>query len=166
MRYVIWIIFALSFLVLNICLLMPIGSRGMSWEEAALGIIPAAPVALICFVLLAAGVGAKGRSRAWRLWAAALLWSLLIGGIVTFSTYSSYSSNISTIRNDHTPYNQRKSPETSLAESYSIQDRIGILYGLLVLGFAGISFLGLLIAFFLRKKPQNLNVEQTVNNRV
>src|SRR5256885_4218647 len=94
-RFVIGIIFALSFLVMNICLLVPIGNRGMSWQEAGLGLIPSALVALICFVLLVVGVGARGRSRATRWWLAALLWSLLVGGIVTFTTTTSYERDLS-----------------------------------------------------------------------
>lgn len=165
MRIVIWIIFALAFLVLNACLLLPIGSRGMSWEEAALGIVPAALVALICFALLVAGVGAKGRSRAWRWWTAALVWSFLVGSIVTFSTMSSYASNVSEAQSSRTSNSGRSSSSSSasLAESYARQDAVGMIYGLLLLGFAGVSFLGLIISFFLRKKPQNLSAGQPVN---
>lgn len=165
MRYVIWIIFALAFLVLNACLLMPIGSRGMSWEEAALGIVPAALVALICFALLLAGVGAKGRSRAWRLWAAALVWSLLVGGIVTYSTTSSYASNMSDAQSERSgsSSSSRRSSSFSLAESYARQDLTGMIYGWALLGFAGISFLGLIISLILKKKPP-VNVEQPINN--
>jgi hypothetical protein len=163
MRYVIWIIFALAFLVLNACLLMPIGSRGMSWEEAALGIIPAALVALICFVLLVAGVGAKGRSRAWRLWTAALLWSLLLGGIVTFWTTSSYASNMSNARSDRTGSYSSRSSSSSLADSYARQDAVGMMYGFALLGFAGISFLALIVSLIMKKKPQPVNVEPPPN---
>jgi uncharacterized membrane protein len=49
MRLVIKIVFVLAFLMLNACLIMPMVSRGMSWSEAALGIVPGALVAFICF---------------------------------------------------------------------------------------------------------------------
>lgn len=156
MRYIIWIIFVLSFLVLNICLLVPIGSRGMSWEEAALGLIPGALVALICFALLLAGVGAKdgSRSRAWRLWTAALLWSLLIGGIVTSATTSSYEANMSHASSERTS-GYGSSSETRLYETYARYDQVGKMYGLATLGFAGVSLLGLITSLALRKKAQD-----------
>jgi hypothetical protein len=34
MGYIIWIVFVLSFIVLDMCLLLPIVNRGMSWNEA------------------------------------------------------------------------------------------------------------------------------------
>ena len=151
-RYVIWTVFALSLLVLNYCLLVPIVNRGMSWTEAALGIIPGALVALICFVLLLANVGAKGgsRSRAWRLWMAALLWSLLIGGIVTYATNSSYEANMSRARSERTK--DYKESYESLYEAYARHDQIGMIYGWVTLGFAGVSLLGLIISLTLRQR--------------
>jgi len=153
MRKVIWIVFALSFLVLNICLLVPIGNRAMSWEEAALGLIPSALVALICLALLVVGVGAKdsSRSHAWRLWTAALLWSLLVGGIVTYATTSSYEENMSRARSEHTS-SLRRSSTTSLEEAYARYDQVGMTYGRAALGFAGVSLLGLGASLVLRKK--------------
>jgi hypothetical protein len=154
MRSVIWIIFALSFLILNICLLMPMVNRGMSWEEAALGLIPSAFVALICFVLLLAGVGAKegSRSRASRLWAAALLWSLLAGGIVTFATMSSYQSNISAAQSERAGDSRRSS--SSLYQTYARYDQIGMMFGWATLGFAGVSLVGLIVSIAMKKpKP-------------
>ncbi len=160
MRLIIWIVFSLSFLVINVCLLVPSGSRGMSWEEAALGIIPGALVSLICFALLLAGVGAKdgSRSRARRLWTAALLWSLLIGGFVVYATTSSYERNMSFARSEGTSGYGRNS-ETSLYEKYARYDQIGTMYGWATLGFAGVSLVGLvgslIISFALRKNPQD-----------
>lgn len=155
MRLIIWIVLALSFVVLNICLLMPIESRGMSWEEAGLGLIPSALVALICFALLLAGVGAKAGSRsgAWRLWMVALLWSALTGGIVTYATTSSYQRNISSARSGQTS-SSRSAPETRLYEAYARYDQMGMMYGWATLGFAGVSLLGLIISLALRKKTQ------------
>lgn len=156
MRYVIWIVFALAFLVLNVCLLVPAGSRGMSWEEAALGIIPGALVALICFALLLAGVGAKNRSRsrAWHLWMGALLWSLLIGGFVTYATTSSYERNMSFARSERIS-SYGGSSETRLYQTYARYDQIGMMYGWAALGFAGVSLIGLIASFALRKKAQD-----------
>lgn len=124
MRKVMWIVLALSFLVLNICLLVPIGDRAMSWEEAALGLIPSALVALICLALLLAGAGAKAssHSRAWPLWATALLWSLLVGSIVTYATTSSYEENMSRARSERTS-SLRRSSATSLEEAYARYDQ-------------------------------------------
>ncbi len=156
MRLIIWIVFSLSFLVINVCLLVPSGSRGMSWEEAALGLIPGALVSLICFALLLAGVGAKNgsRSRARRLWTAALLWSLLIGGFVVYATTSSYERNMSFARSERTSAYGRSS-ETSLYETYARYDQTGMMYGWATLGFAGVSLLGLIASFALRKKTSH-----------
>lgn len=153
MRHVIKVVFALAFLVLNVCLIMPMLSRGMSWEEAALGIIPGALVALICFALLLAGVGAKDktRSRAPRLWAAALVWSVLLGAIVTYVTTSSYQSNMSRAISERTS-STRRSYTSSLEEAYARYDQIGMMYGWAMLGFGGVSLLGLLVSLALRKK--------------
>ncbi|HVF87005.1 MAG TPA: hypothetical protein VM866_05415, partial [Pyrinomonadaceae bacterium] len=142
--------------VLNVCLLVPSGSRGMSWEEAALGLIPSALVALICFALLLAGVGAKNgtRSRASRMWTAALLWALLIGGLVVYATTSSYERNMSLARSEGTSGYGRSS-ETSLYETYARYDQIGIMYGWATLGFAGVALLGLIASFAMRKKIPN-----------
>ena len=155
MRYIIWIVFVSSFLVLNICLLVPIGDRAMSWEEAALGLIPSAFVALICLALLLAGVGAKNgsHSRAWRLWSAALLWSLLMGSIVTYATTTSYEANTSHAQSKRASDSGRSS-ETRLYEAYARYDQVGMTYGWAVLGFAGVSLLGLSISFALRKKSK------------
>jgi hypothetical protein len=152
MRYIIWIVFGLSFLVLNICLLVPMVNRGMSWEEAGFGLIPSAVVAIVCFALLLAGVGVKGgaRSRAGRLWMAALLWSLLIGSIVTYATTSSYEANMSRARSERESDDRRSS--TSLEEAYARYDQIGMMYGWATLGFAGVSLVGLIISLTLGKK--------------
>ena len=153
MQNVIRIIFVLAFLVLNVCLLMPMASRGMSWEEASLGIIPSAFVAFICFLLLLAGVGAKdsSRSSASRWWAAALLWSLLVGGIVTYVTTSSYDHNTRGALNERTSSDGRRS-SSSLEEAYARYDQIGMMYGWTTLGFAGLSLIGLIASLVLKKK--------------
>lgn len=153
MRLVIKIIFVLAFLVLNVCLLMPMVSRGMSWEEAGLGIIPGAFVAFICFLLLLAGVGTKGapRSGSSRWWAAALLWSVLVGGIVTYVTTTSYGGSTSSAYDEPTSSYGRRS-STSLEEAYARYDRIGMMYGWTTLGFAGLSLVGLIISLVLKKK--------------
>lgn len=151
-RYVIWTILALAFVVLNICLLVPIVNRGMSWEEAALGLVPGALVAFICFVLLLAGVGLKGgkRTRASRLWLAALLWSLLVGSVVTYTTTTSYAMNVRLASSESmTDY---KRSYSSLYDAYARHDRIGMLYGWLTLGFAGVSLMGLIVSVALRKR--------------
>ena len=155
MRYLIWIVFALSFLVLNICLLVPIVNRGMSWNEAAFGLIPSALVALICFALLLTSIGAKGgsRTRPSRLWLAALLWSLFVGGIVTYSTTSSYEANTSRASSERTSSSGRSST-TSLEEAYARYDQMGMMYGWATLGFAGVSLVGLIVSLALRKKAQ------------
>jgi hypothetical protein len=152
-RYIIWTIFGLGFLVLNICLLVPIVDRGMSWEEAAMGIVPGALAAFICFVLLLAGVGSGGgghRSRVWRFWMAALLWSLLIGGIVTYATTTSYAANMSLARSESTSDYDRS--YASLYEAYARYDQMGMMYGWVTLGFAGVSLLGLIISLAARKR--------------
>ncbi len=153
MRHVIRIVFVLAFLVLNICLLMPLVNRGMSWSEASLGLIPAAAIAFICFLLLVAGVGVKdkSRSRAARWWGAALVWSLLVGGIVTFATTSSYDSNMRTASDERTSNSNRRS-SYSLEEAYAKSDQIGMVYGWMTLGFSGFSLLGLIISLAIRKK--------------
>jgi hypothetical protein len=152
-RYIIWAVFAVGFLVLNICLLVPMGDRGMSWEEAALGIVPGALAAFICFVLLLAGVGAKGgsRSHVWRFWMASLLWSLLIGGIVTYATTRNYEANM------NRAYSARNTSDygssySSLYEAYARYDQMGMMYGRMTLGFAGVSLLGLIISLAVRKR--------------
>ena len=153
MRLIIKIVFGLAFLVLNIFLLMPMGNRGVSWTEAGLAIVPAGLVSLICFLLLMAGVGAKDRSRsgAARWWAAALLWSVLVGGIVTFVTTNSYQDNMRTAMDDLTSRSSRRYG-TSLEEAYAKQDQIGIIYGWTTLGFAGLSLLGLIVSIVMAKK--------------
>lgn len=162
MRIVLWIVFALAFLVLNICLLVPTVSYNMSWSEAAIGIVPGALVALVCFALLVAGVGAKRRPRfrAPSLWAAALLWSLLVGGIVVYSTINNYQYNRSRVVES----TMRGISRGDLSESFyyadrARSDRIGTVFGLATLGFAVVSLVGLIvsliISFALRKKPQD-----------
>ncbi len=169
MRIVIWIVFALSFLVLNICLLVPNVSYNMKWSEAAIGIVPGALVALICFALLVAGVGAKRRSRfrAPGLWAVALLWGLLMGGFVIYNTTSNYDYYMFLARsrresaNLPTAYGQ---PRSSVLDSYLDEARArdsqtGTIFGYATLGFAGVSLVGLvgslIISFALRKNPQD-----------
>lgn len=151
-RYIIWTVFGVAFLVLNICLLVPIVDRGMSWQEAAMGIVPGALAAFICFVLLLAGVGVKygSRSRVWRFWMAALLWSLLIGGIVTYATTTSYESNMRRAYSESTSDYDRS--YASLYEAYARYDKMGMMYGWVTLGFAGVSLLGLIISFAVRKR--------------
>ena len=125
MRYIVIVFFLLAFAVLNYCLLVPIVNPGLSWPEAGLGILPSAPVALICFVLLLAGVGAKhtgSGSRATLLWALALVWSLIVGSVVT------------------------------IAADGSRYEDTARLYGLAVLGFAVISIIGLIASLAMRKK--------------
>ena len=155
MRKVIWIVFALAFLVLNICLLVPMFGRAMSWQEAALGIIPGALVALICFALLVAGVGARegARSRAVPLWAAALLWGLLLGGLITYATHSSYQNNMSSARSERTS-SYRSGSSYNLYEAYARQDQTGMMYGWALLGFAGIALVGLVASFALSKRAK------------
>jgi hypothetical protein len=126
MRLFLWIVLALSFIVLNVCLLVPIGDRNMSWEEATLGLIPSALVALICFALLLKGVGAKNGCCVRRLWMAALLWSLLIGGFVVYATTSSYEENMSSARSEQTSSSTRSS-EARLYEAYARYDQIGMM---------------------------------------
>lgn len=153
MRLVIKIVFALAFLVLNVCLINPMVNRGMSWEEAGFGIIPGAFVSLICFLLLVAGVGVKDKSGsgAVRWWAAALLWSLIVGGVVTFVTTSSYANNRRSVYDEPTSISSRRS-SSSLDEAYARYDQIGMMYGWTTLGFAGISLVGLIVSLALRKK--------------
>lgn len=156
MRLAIKVFFVLAFLVLNIYLLMPIGNRGVSWAEAGLAIIPAAFVSFICFLLLLAGVGAKDRSqsRASRWWASALVWSLLVGGIVTYFTTSNYQDNMSSVMNERMDRNGGRS-DTSLEEAYARYDQMGIMYGWTTLGFAGFSLVGLIISLAMKKKVQD-----------
>ena len=155
MRKVIWIVFALAFLTLNICLLVPMFGRGMSWQEAALGIIPGALVALVCFALLVAGIGppAGARSLAVPLWAAALLWALLLGGIVTYVTHSSYQENMSMARSERMS-SSRTGYSYSSYSSYARQDQTGMIYGWALLGFAGIALVGLVVSFALSKRAK------------
>jgi hypothetical protein len=155
MRLIILIIFILASLVLNICLLMPLVNRGMSWEEAGLGLIPSAFLALVSFVLLLTGVGAKpaSSSRALRLWGAALVWSLLIGGIVTYVTATNYQSNLSLAQAERSNVSGRNS--ASLYQTYARYDQVGMMYGWAVLGFAGVAFLGLIGSVILKKKTPN-----------
>jgi hypothetical protein len=125
MRYIVIVIFLLAFAVLNYCLLVPIVNPGLSWEEAALGFLPSALIALICFLFLLVGIGLKSvgtGNRAIRLWALALVWSLIVGGIVIYATAVSHSQ------------------------------QTGMYYGLAVLGFAGISVIGLIASLLMKKK--------------
>lgn len=125
MRYIVIVIFLLAFVVLNYCLLVPLVNPGLSWQEAALGILPSAPVAFICFVLLLIGVGAKSvgsGSRATLLWVLALAWSLIVGCIIL------------------------------VGAGNTRQEETGELYGWAVLGFACISVIGLIAALAMRKK--------------
>lgn len=169
MRIVIWIVFALSFLVLNICLLVPNVSYNMKWSEAAFGIIPGAFFSLIFFALLVAGVGAKRRSRfrAPSLWAAALLWGLLMGGFLVYNTTSLYDYHMRNARSARERSNLLPSygqPRSSVLDSYLDEARArdsqtGTIFGYATLGFAGVSLVGLvgslIISFALRKNPQD-----------
>jgi hypothetical protein len=164
MRIAIWIVFALAFLVLNICLFVPLISYNMSWSEAALGIVPGALVSLICFALLVAGVGAKRhpRFRAPGLWTSALLWSLLVGGIVTYVANNYYQFYVSRVRERTVEalrtYDDRSSRRSAddayLDASRARSHQLGMIFGFATLGFAGVAFVGLLISLViaLRKK--------------
>lgn len=160
MRKAIWIVFALAFIALNICLLLGITGE---WSEAALGIVPSALVAFICFVLLLAGVGAKTAPR-WRapsLWAGALLWSLLMGGLITYETTNKYERYMRPVTRTGEvgfpdAYGRRQIRTYTTYDEQSARDqRIGMVFGWTLLGFAGVAFVGLLISLIialLRKK--------------
>jgi hypothetical protein len=159
MRLVIKIVFVLAFLALNICLIVPIvGGRGMSWVEASLGIVPGALVAFICFFLLLAGIGAKGRQiwPASRWWTGALLWSLLLGGIVTFVTTTSYNEYRRSDIYQSLDERDRSEQGSSLEAAYARDDAVGIMIGWTTLGFAGLSLVGLVISLAMKKNVPDM----------
>lgn len=157
MRKAIWIVFALALVALNIFLLMGI-TRSPSWSETALGIVPSALVTFLCFVLLLAGVGAKGgaRFRAPILWAAALLWCLVMGGVTTLDSSQHYESNMQPVT---------KTREVGPRDSYGLRQTktyieprdevrardyfIGKVFGWILLGFASVAFLGMAVSIVL-----------------
>jgi hypothetical protein len=167
MRKVIWVVFALAFLTLNFCLLAGLVSFDIKWSEAAFVIAPAALAAFICFVLLVAGVGAKPipRLRAPHLWAAALLWSLLMGGIVIYGanrSYEYYMKPFPRAREVRVPGVYAGEPGYTVTRTYTApydeargrDQRIGIVFGWTLLGFAGIAFVGLAASFALSKRAK------------
>lgn len=129
--------------------------RAMSWQEAALGIIPAALVALICFALLVAGVGARAgaRSRAVAVWATALIWSLLLGGIVTYLTHRSYEANMGRAHTQWASYS-RAGPSYTLYLAYARQDQTGMIYGWALLGLAGVALIGLVVSYAISRSAR------------
>ena len=157
-----WIVLALSFLVISVCLLGSIGG-GMEWgEDTPLGFIPGAVVALICFAVLLKDASAKSGSLARRLWMAALLWSLLIGGFVVYATKSSYKENMKNARFWEERWQEHGDPQSAEARGrykrYAAEDQIGTKYGWATLGFAGVSLLGLIISSSRKKTENNISV--------
>jgi len=157
MRKAIWIVFALALVALNIFLLMGI-THSPSWSETALGIVPAALVTFLCFVLLLAGAWAKASPRflAPVLWAVALLWCLVMGGITTVDSSQKYESHMEPVTTtkqvgpkDRYGLRQTRTSIEPRDEARARDDFIGKVFGWILLGFAGVAFVGMAVSLVL-----------------
>jgi hypothetical protein len=146
MRYVVPVLLAVCVLVLTCCLLVPVVDRGMSWQEALLGIIPSAVLGLVVALLFLFRVGTPAAprpgNRALFFWIAALAWALLVGGVVSLATSKSHRENLQLAREE-----SRRTVKGgfNLYEAYARYDEIGMACGWGVLGFAGVSAVGLVL---------------------
>ncbi len=146
---------------LSFFLVIPLFHRGMSWVEAGMGILPCGAIGMIMMILYLRGAGQaetsstdfSKRPRGPWFWSVALVWSLMLGGLVLMVTSWNYQDNLreaGAIQFD----NHRNASSRNLNQIYAKYDRIGMVYGAGVLGFSLVAAVGLITGIARRGAPR------------